>query len=716
MFMKKSLMLATIVAGFSSIIMQIVVLREVIAGFYGNELILGIILGNWLLLTGIGAYLGKYFFVKKNLIRYFIFTQILIGIFSVITIFLIRVIRSFIAVPGEIIGIIPVFFYSLLMLAPVTILHGMQFVLMSKIVTKEKNQSKLVGKVYVFDNIGDLIGGLLFSYVLVVFFNSFEVIYFILFLNFISAYIICRVFKEKIISFFIIILSIFFILLFSFFNLDNFSTQLQYPSKNIIFNENSLYGNVIITELEGQLEFYENGYPLFTTLNTFSNEETVHYGLSQVSELENVLVISGGVSGTLSEILKYKDVRIDYVELDPLIIKASKLFTNELDDDRINVHTLDGRLFFLKKTDRMYDAIIIDLPDPSSIQINRFYTLDFFKDLKDRLDSDGVVSLSLGGSENFLSEEKLQMNGVLFNTLNQVFKNVIIVPGDTNYYVASDVNLDFNFKEKLLEKNITTEYIQYYVDAKITESRISEINNVKKINTEVNTDLKPVSNYLYLNYWLELFNLNTFLIIGFVIGLVILFLFLTKGQGVPLSIFVIGFSATAIELLIIIVFQIVYGYVYHQIGIIISMFMVGLVVGAILSNNYFVSSIKTKKSLVSVNLVLVVYSILFPFVIYYLKEINDTFILFITAQILIPILAIILGFIVGIAFPIALKLYVKKDVKNVGLLYGIDLAGACIGAYITGVLLIPVFGVITVCYIVGSVNLLVIFWLLISKN
>ena len=46
--------------GISSIITQIILIREFLSVFYGNELILGIILANWLLLTGLGAYLGKF--------------------------------------------------------------------------------------------------------------------------------------------------------------------------------------------------------------------------------------------------------------------------------------------------------------------------------------------------------------------------------------------------------------------------------------------------------------------------------------------------------------------------------------------------------------------------------------------------------------------------------------------------------------------------------
>ena len=45
--------------GVSSVITQLALMREMLGAFSGNEMVLGIILGNWLLLTGIGAWLGR---------------------------------------------------------------------------------------------------------------------------------------------------------------------------------------------------------------------------------------------------------------------------------------------------------------------------------------------------------------------------------------------------------------------------------------------------------------------------------------------------------------------------------------------------------------------------------------------------------------------------------------------------------------------------------
>ncbi len=54
----RPVLVAVFALGFSAVITQLVLTRELLVAFAGNELSLGITLGNWLLLTGLGAALG----------------------------------------------------------------------------------------------------------------------------------------------------------------------------------------------------------------------------------------------------------------------------------------------------------------------------------------------------------------------------------------------------------------------------------------------------------------------------------------------------------------------------------------------------------------------------------------------------------------------------------------------------------------------------------
>ena len=73
----------------------------------------------------------------------------------------------------------------------------------------------------------------------------------------------------------------------------------------MIYHGLSPYGSLVVTKSGGQLNFIENGAPLFSTENAEKVEETVHYAMAQRPHAVNVLLVSGGVSGTLQELLKY---------------------------------------------------------------------------------------------------------------------------------------------------------------------------------------------------------------------------------------------------------------------------------------------------------------------------------------------------------------------------------------------------------------------------
>ena len=179
--------------------------------------------------------------------------------------------------------------------------------------------------------------------------------------------------------------------------MDGLSTRLQYPRQRIVAKANSPYGKLIVTEADGQFDFLENGIPITSTRDDQHVEETVHYAMAQRPEARRVLLVSGGISGTAREILKYGVAAVDYVELDPLILALGKRYLpTNLADGRIRVINTDGRLF-VKQTPERYDVAIIDVPAPATAQLNRFYTAEFLGEVKRVLAREGVVGFRWDG-------------------------------------------------------------------------------------------------------------------------------------------------------------------------------------------------------------------------------------------------------------------------------------------------------------------------------
>jgi predicted membrane-bound spermidine synthase len=72
-----------------------------------------------------------------------------------------------------------------------------------------------------------------------------------------------------------------------------------------------------------------------------------------------------------------------------------------------------------------------------------------------------------------------------------------------------------------------------------------------------------------------------------------------------------------------------------------------------------------------------------------------------------PLLSIAAGFIGGFQFPLAAGIYMAEKDKTgqaAGLIYGIDLAGSCAGALVTGTFFIPILGIPNTCLAFAAIN------------
>ena len=336
------------------------------------------------------------------------------------------------------------------------------------------------------------------------------------------------------------------------------------------------------------------------------------------------------------------------------------------------------------------------MSEPTTAQINRFYTIEFFRELKKILNERGVVSLSLMSTVNYVSEEARQVNSVLFNTLKQIFKHVLIVPGKKNYYLVSDHELKINIARLIKEKGIDNVYVnQYYINDRLLEDRSKYIlENLDNNNTKINKDFTPVSYYQQLRYWLSYFKINYWIVGGIV--LILFFILISRLNIYNFGLFTGGFAASSIEVILLIGFQVLYGYVYHATGIIITLFMAGLAFGALFMHRLFPVNIK---NYTRIQFGIGVYTILLPFILLFLKSVTLHPVLL---KVIFYFVAFNIAILFGMLFSFASKVQ-KTGISIVaGEAYSADLFGAALGALLISALIIPLLGLVNAAIIAGS--------------
>lgn len=696
MQLQRNIRLSVIVLGFSSIFIQVILLREFLSVFWGNELVMGIVLANWMLLTGLGSYLGKFFPQIKYQHRVILCFQVLFAVLPMITVLSLYIWRTAIFTYGSMPGLIPILYSSFLLQLLVCIINGFLFTAYNSLLSGSSGKN-VAGSVYALEALGSLAGGIILNFILLSIFGTFTILKVLMILNFIAFILVLYSVTGRIVKFVVSVMVIMIVILFMAEDFQGFSKKILFRNQKVIYDRATPYGTVVITESAGQLNYFENGLPLFSSGNEIFNEEVVHFPMIQHAHPENILLISGGISGTLAEIKKYNPLRIDYAELNPALIETGKKYSISFDDPLIHVYNKDGRRFLNETTER-YDVVIINLPEPSTIQINRYYTSEFFIKVKDKLSRDGIISLSLPPTEDYVSPTAAKLNSSLYYTLNTVFKNVLILPGQKNYFLASDSTLTTGIAGLIAYRGIQTKYVnRYYLDDELLKDRSSFIRQHLTKTEGINEDFRPLTYFLQINYWTTYFKINYVILFAlFLVVLILIFLSLNK---ISFGLFTGGFTASSLEILILIALQVIYGYVFRMAGIIIMLFMAGLATGAYIWKRIYPRW--SSKSYLHIQLTIGLFSMGFPFIILYLNAVvlPEWFI-----HIIFYLLTIFISLFIGIEYGLASVMREQKIATIAAKNYSADLFGSAIGAILTTVLLFPLVGLIWTCFFLALLN------------
>jgi len=721
-----------LIIGLSGVVAQVLLLRELLVVFYGNELTIGVILANWILSEALGVFsLGRAIAGIRKKIDVFFILQALFALCLPAAIYLARIAKVAAGIPqGEAVGLWGVFIISLLANLPVAACHGALFSLACKIYPAQQNEPVLsISRVYAWETAGTMLGGIMLTYIFIPYFNSFQVAFMVSLLNLLICFIFFRPLRGlyRFAALFLLAIFAVFILAKGIDDLERLSISRQWQNQQVLDYQNSIYGNITVTRQLEQYTFFYNGvpaisapYPDIAFVQEFGNLPLLFH-----DDPRDILVIGGGAGGLISEILGHPVERLHYAELDPLLIEMlarypTALTLRELSDRRVRIVNTDGR-FYLRISPDTYDAALIGFTVPRDLSTNRLFTAESFGLIKKRLNPGGILAFCLPGSLVHLSRQLRDTNASVLSALKSAFPFVRVIPGDYNMFLASDSPrvIDLTVKgvsERLASRRIkpgllVPDYLAYRLDRKWVEWFNQSISGATK---KVNRDFAPIAVFETLVLWNKKFSpsMGAFLqsfaglnlatvALGFLLLTLALSAFLRcsrKGlRIVAYSIFTTGFFGMLANLILIFAFQVFYGYLYRHIGILISIFMTGIALGSILISAGLKSAIKGLRAFALIEFILV------AFVLIMAGVITRGFLPGYYTVLAFILLFLISGILMGLEFPLASRLYLEtqKEVgATAGILYASDLMGGWLAGILGGVILLPVLGLFNTCLVI----------------
>jgi spermidine synthase len=172
----------------------------------------------------------------------------------------------------------------------------------------------------------------------------------------------------------------------------------------VIFSERSQYQQIVITQWKGNHWLYLNNHLQFSTFDEqMYHEPLVHPVMNLVVNPQKVLILGGGDGCALREVLKYESIKeVVLVDLDPRMTELGNshpvlLGANEsaFEDNRVKVVNQDA-FKYLEESVEIFDVMIIDFPDPKTIEVNRLYSKEFFKIAYLHLQENGALITQAG--------------------------------------------------------------------------------------------------------------------------------------------------------------------------------------------------------------------------------------------------------------------------------------------------------------------------------
>jgi len=217
--------------------------------------------------------------------------------------------------------------------------------------------------------------------------------------------------------------------------------QAQQGTEQLVTVRQSRYQQLILAEFREQFTIYANNEPVLSYPDLEGGATAAHFAATCAPNPGKVF-LSGAVGhSTIRPLLLHQPEQVDVMAFDREVLSMIEPYLTQQDatalhDPAVRVLTGDPARH-LAGCEGVYDLIWLNLPPPSSLMTNRYYTRRFYNRMRRALSPEGVLIFSTVGAPNYLGKELGAYLGILRATVEDVFSEVVELPGNSEVFVCA---------------------------------------------------------------------------------------------------------------------------------------------------------------------------------------------------------------------------------------------------------------------------------------
>lgn len=577
--------------GFFSIGGQVLLLRELVSSFNGDELFIGTALFGWLLSVAFGAAIGGR---EKSRIKagaLFLAGAAILPLMIVVARLIPLVVTD---VPGEIIPFTWAALLSIVLMIPVGVISGWLFPVLTR---EEHRPAASIVQVYLFEGIGAFVGGVVIV-ALVGFIYSTLAMALALGSIVLGLYYLPARGRAQFIrggTVFLVLLLVWFAVPY----LDNYLDRVKYSSFQVEKTFDTHYGRQTILSRKETTTLLTDNSVEATYPDLWVSENLLIPPLLYKPESRDILYIGRSEFGVRQLADSLSETKL--TALDPRK-QLSSAIDGVIPFDVSILRVNDDQLSFFAESNSVsgYDIIILNPGDPDNYKNSRLFTERFLGMAKTVMKDGGILYFaSAYDTDRYIAPEKKALLSVIYNTLRNSFNHVSVWPGEMTLFFASDESLFGISNDSIFASieylNYSPQYInEIYLSDRLNDFKVERLKEALSFTTRVSSMDRPV-----LPYYQAIFRSTAsgfdrklipflferpILVVGIAVLIICFFCLLVtrrrKRRSFGLFLyFTAGIVSLSLELISFYVYQSAAGSLYSELAILIGAFMLGLATG-----------------------------------------------------------------------------------------------------------------------------------------